>query len=109
MPVKRMITVRCTVLSPDGTDRLDREYKVEQDGEMTVLNVLEYIYHFLDSNIAFYSFCRQGLCGGCLVEVNGNRVLACKTPACDNMHIRPILDRGYLSKGDSSSGSQELF
>jgi succinate dehydrogenase/fumarate reductase-like Fe-S protein len=56
-----------------------------------VLDVLNRLYQERDPEIAFHSYCRQGLCAGCLVEVDGRRCLACRTPAHDDMEIRPVL------------------
>lgn len=90
--MKRIIKVHCAVLS--STDHMEyKDYEIEMEGEVTVLNVLEHIYHNLDGNLSFYSFCRQGLCGGCSVDVNGKLVLACKTPALEEMEIRPLGNR----------------
>ena len=91
--MKREIKVRCALLpSMPGEAGEDRDYELEMEGDVTVLNVLEHIYRFLDGELSFYSYCRQGLCGGCLVEVNGKRVMACKTPALDRMEIKPIVE-----------------
>jgi succinate dehydrogenase/fumarate reductase-like Fe-S protein len=68
-----------------------RDFEVEVEGEVTVLDVLKMLYR-QDDTISFYSYCRQGLCGGCVVELNGRRVLSCATPAQDVMEIRPIVE-----------------
>ena len=46
---------------------------------MTVMDVLDYIYHNLDHTLAYYrhSSCNLAVCGRCLVNMNGSPVLAC--------------------------------
>ena len=89
--VKRL-QVKCAVLADGGGGQMEyRDFEVDVEGEVTVLDVLKMLYR-RDEMISFYSFCRQGLCGGCAVELNGRRVLSCATPAQDVMEIRPILD-----------------
>ena len=91
--MKKKINVSCSVFTGTSNDHMAlKDFEVEVEGEATVLNVLEVLYEKCDADFAFYSFCRQGLCGGCLVEVNGKRVMACKTPAEDNMTILPVLE-----------------
>lgn len=89
----RKLKVRCAVPSPKTAEKMEyKEFEVDVEGEVTVLDVLKILYREKDEAIAFYSFCRQGLCGGCVVEINGRRVLSCTTPALDMMEIKPILD-----------------
>ena len=48
---------------------------------MTVMDVLDYIYHNLDHTLSYFrhSSCNQAICGRCLVKMNGKSVLACAT------------------------------
>lgn len=86
----RTIHVHCAIPTRLSREKEFREFSVEMEGDVSVLDVLEHIALHLDTEVTFYSFCRQGLCGGCLVTVNGKRVLACKTLALDEMTIDPI-------------------
>ena len=86
----RTIHVHCAIPTRLSREKEFREFSVEMEGDVPVLDVLEHIALHLDTEVTFYSFCRQGLCGGCLVTVNGKRVLACKTLALDEMTIDPI-------------------
>ncbi len=45
----------------------------------TVMDILDYVYSNLDHDLAYlkHSTCRQGLCGRCLVTLDGKQVLAC--------------------------------
>ena len=90
--MRRKLNVRCGLLAPGTQERFEyRTYEVEVDGEATVLDVLKIIYREKGAPVAFQSYCRQGLCGGCVVEVNGHRVLSCTTLAQDGMEISPVL------------------
>lgn len=57
-----------------------QEYQVEADTEnMTVMDLLDYIYENLDHSLAYYrhSTCNQGICGRCALKLNGKTVLSC--------------------------------
>jgi len=56
---------------------------------MRVTDVLNYIYQNLDSSLAFRYSCRGGLCGVCLLKVNGKACLACHRIAEKEMTIEP--------------------
>ena len=91
--MSRVLNVRCAVPSAqDGGNWEFRQYEVEVEGESTIMDVLKKLYQQQDHDIVFYSYCRQGLCAGCRVEVNGCRVLACQTLAESDIEIRPVLD-----------------
>jgi succinate dehydrogenase/fumarate reductase-like Fe-S protein len=51
----------------------------EWDTTITVMQALDYIYQRLDHTLAYYrhSACCQGICGRCVVKVNGKNALAC--------------------------------
>ncbi len=89
----KKLKVRCAVPCSDAAERMEyKEFEVDVEGEVTVLDVLKILYREKDETIAFHSFCRQGLCASCVVELNGRRVLSCATPALDGMEIKPILE-----------------
>jgi len=56
---------------------------------MRVTDVLNYIYQNLDQSLAFRYSCRAGLCGVCLLEVNGKACLSCHRIAEKEMTIEP--------------------
>ena len=45
----------------------------------TVMNILDYIQEHLDSSLSYYkhSACGHGICGRCILMVNGKSALAC--------------------------------
>ena len=98
----RTIHVHCAIPTRLSREKEFREFTVEMEGDGSVLDVLEHIALQLDTEVTFYSFCRQGLCGGCLVTLNGKRVLACKTLAPDEMTIDPIPTRPEENRTASS-------
>ncbi len=91
--MRRKLKVRCAIPSQEAAGGMEYKlFDVEVEGEVTVLDVLKMLYCEKDERIAFHSFCGQGLCAGCMVELNGRRVLSCVTLASDRMEIKPILD-----------------
>ena len=46
---------------------------------MTALDVIQYVYKYLDPTLAFRYECRHGICGTCGVMLNGKPVLSCST------------------------------
>lgn len=58
--------------------------------DLTVLNVLDYIYNELDPSLAFRGrLCTKGYCGGCGVMVNNRPCLPCQSLAAAEMTIEP--------------------
>ncbi|MBE0579847.1 (2Fe-2S)-binding protein [Devosia sp.] len=39
------------------------------------------------------AFCFMGICQECVVEIDGRRVEACRTPAVDGMHVHSLRNR----------------
>jgi succinate dehydrogenase/fumarate reductase-like Fe-S protein len=66
-----------------------QEYEVPFNPGWTVLDVLNYIYRELDGTLGYRFHCRSGVCVGCLIELNGNNILACKCLMEREMTIRP--------------------
>jgi len=91
MTGKGEITVRIRAWGQTGESAY-REYVIPVDGEMNVLNVLEYVHGQLDPTVSYKSSCRRGVCGACMVTINGKRRLACETVAEDGMTIDPFKD-----------------
>ena len=83
-----MREIRVTICrNQPGSGDFRQEYHVpaEEDEILSVMNVLEYIYQYIDGSLAFFSHaaCKQAACGKCLVKINGKVVLACKEKADD--------------------------
>jgi len=56
---------------------------------MRVTDVLNYVYQNIDSSLAFRYSCRAGLCGVCVLKVNGKVCMACHKIAEKEMTIEP--------------------
>jgi hypothetical protein len=67
-------------------------YDVPIESEMSVMDVLDYIYHNIDSTLAYYSHtaCRHGVCGRCTLIINGRASLACQTIVHEDIIIEPL-------------------
>jgi succinate dehydrogenase/fumarate reductase-like Fe-S protein len=70
------------------------EYEVPlaNDGNHTVMDVLDYIFTNLDGTLSYYrhSVCNQGICRRCALRVNGSVRLACTHRVWDeNLCIEP--------------------
>ena len=58
----------------------------------TVMTIIRYIHENLDPTLSFFSHCvcARGICGRCVMRVNGNPQLACAyVPESDNLTIEP--------------------
>lgn len=67
-------------------------YEVPLDDDLSVLNVLDYIYTKLDSSLAYYSHavCQHGMCGSCTLIVNGKQALICQTLVEGDITVEPL-------------------
>lgn len=91
---RQIITVR--IRRGAGGENSVAEYKVPVEAGESVLGVLQHIYDYLDSSLAFSCSCRIGLCSACLVRVNGQVVKACTTLADSDMLIEPYKDANRI-------------
>jgi len=67
------------------------EFNRKECGPM-VLDALNYVKNNLDSTLSYRRSCREGICGSCAMNINGNNTLAClcKIPEDGKMTIRPL-------------------
>jgi succinate dehydrogenase / fumarate reductase iron-sulfur subunit len=87
--------------SPDegGNPRLD-EYEIDLAacGPM-VLDALIHIKNDIDSTLTFRRSCREGICGSCAMNIDGNNTLACTKPIDDvkgDVKIYPLPHMGVV-------------
>lgn len=87
---------------PDTQIKKTDEFIIEDavcDG-MTVMSLLNYIALHIDHTLAYYrhSVCDHGICGRCILEVNGKVQLACITPikGCGQIHLAPVSSRTLI-------------
>lgn len=71
-------------------------YNIPFQEGMSVTNILEYIYENLDHSLAFFTLCKRGTCGRCLLNINGKNVLACLTEVKGDLEVRPLKKRKVI-------------
>ncbi len=71
------------------TDPRFETYKDIPYEGMRVTDVLNYIYQNIDNGLAFRYSCRAGLCGVCILKVNGKACMSCHKIAEKEMIIEP--------------------
>lgn len=72
----------------DKRPRFETYKNIPYEG-MRILDVIKYIYENLDSSLAFRYSCRAGLCGVCILKVNGKACMCCHKIAEKEMTIEP--------------------
>jgi succinate dehydrogenase/fumarate reductase-like Fe-S protein len=57
----------------------DYELPITREDRYTAMDVLQYVYDFLDTTLSFFSHsvCNHGICGRCTIRINGSTKLAC--------------------------------
>lgn len=86
-----MKTIKVCIKRSEGF----KEYTVETEEGMSVMDVLERIYDEQDNTLAFFRHeaCHQEACGKCLIRVNGKVCLACGHEAVeDELVLEPWSD-----------------
>ncbi len=70
---------------PDSGEnpRLDTYFVDLDDCGPMVLNALIWIKDNIDSTLTFRRSCREGICGSCSMNINGENTLACIRPIAD--------------------------
>ncbi len=74
----------------DNSDPKYDSYTFDYEHHPTILEVLKRIRDENDSTLAFRESCGLGKCGSCAVSMNGNPVLACRTPLDKEAVIEPL-------------------
>jgi succinate dehydrogenase/fumarate reductase iron-sulfur protein len=89
--LSRGITVRFLRFHPErDVEPYYQEYTVPLSFGMSVINILDYIYENIDGTLSYFTNCRRGLCGRCLVRVDGKPVLACKEMVTGDITVDPL-------------------
>ena len=72
---------------PETAELTPSEYEIDDavTGGMTVMDLLAYISKNIDPSLGYYSHsaCNHGVCGRCVLRVNGKPALACVTRVRD--------------------------
>lgn len=82
----QIVEVRIRMYSDNGQGDF-KAFPVPCEGEMNVLNALEYVHAHLDPSVSYRSSCRRGVCGGCSMTIDGKVRLACLTDLHDGIEI----------------------
>ncbi len=66
-------------------------YRVPLVKGFSVMGVLDYIYEELDGTLAYHSHeaCLRGVCGRCMMIINGEAGLACQTLVQGDLTLEP--------------------
>lgn len=87
-----------------------QKYVVPCEGKMSVLQVMRYIYKRLDQTLAFRNYqCYKGVCGACMVNLNGKPVRACHTLVEPGKEITIEPVRGYRLIRDLAVDFKEII
>lgn len=93
------IKVKCFRFDPSLEEKPRyQDYQVPVDTEMSVLDVLDYIYENLDASLAYRrnNACNRGLCGECVLRINGKAQLACQQLVSCDLLIEPVSKKNVL-------------
>jgi len=87
----KVIKVECFRFNPErDAAPFYQTYEVPLDGEMRVLDCLEYIREHLDPTLAFFVNCKRGGCGRCTMRVNDHPKLACLEIVNEDFRVEPL-------------------
>ncbi len=60
-----------------------KEYEVEAEEGMAVLDAVRYVEQYIDTNLAVRWNCKAARCGSCAAEIDNRPALMCKTRVAD--------------------------
>jgi succinate dehydrogenase/fumarate reductase-like Fe-S protein len=90
---EKKITARVFRLDPsvDSEPHYDA-YEVPLEEGMSAMDVLDYIYQYLDGTLAYYDHagCALGICARCTGRINGKAGLFCQAPVSGDVTLDPI-------------------
>ena len=87
---EKSIIIRVRRFDPANEQKPEiRSYRIPYVPGMSVSDALSRVNENYGDALAHLVSCRQGMCGCCLVRVNGQPCLACCTPAADNLSVEP--------------------
>lgn len=93
----KVIKVECFRFNPERDAAPYYEtFEVPHEGEMRVLDYLEYIREHLDPTLAFFVNCKRGVCGRCTMRVNGRPKLACLEVVGEDFRVEPLKTDGVI-------------
>jgi succinate dehydrogenase / fumarate reductase, iron-sulfur subunit len=92
---KRLREFKVYRWNPDDGEnpRLDTFFVDLDDCGPMILDAILWIKNKVDPTFAFRRSCREGICGSCSMNINGQNALACTTPIADysgTITLRPL-------------------
>lgn len=88
---RKSITIRVQRFDPAvEPEPTIRSYRIPYSPGMSVSDALRLVNEHFGDALAYLVSCRQGICGTCLVKVNGQPRLACCTSVEDNLTVAPV-------------------
>ncbi len=78
---------------PDGTSnpRMDTYFVDRDDCGPMVLDAIIWIKAKIDSTLTFRRSCREGICGSCAMNMNGQNGLACTSSIDDSINAKGVV------------------
>ena len=91
------MNVKIFRFNPDSGETTYSDYSLPFGAErgFTVLSIIRYIHENLDPTLSFFVHCAcgRGICGRCVMEINGKMQLACAcVPDSGDLTIKPRND-----------------
>jgi succinate dehydrogenase / fumarate reductase iron-sulfur subunit len=84
-----------------------QSYRLPYSPGMSVSDALHLVNEVYGEALAYLVYCRQGICGSCLVKVNGLRRLACCTPVEDDLTVEPAFPNLTIKDLVTKKGTAE--
>ena len=106
---KRSITIRVQRFDPAAEPEPEiQSYRIPYSPGMSVSDVLRLVNERSGDALAYLVSCRQGICGCCLVKVNGQHRLACCTPVEGNLTVEPAFPNLVIKDLVTRKGAVEI-
>ena len=104
----KTITIRVQRFDPavDPEPRI-KSYRIPYSPGMSVGDALRLVNEVYGEALAYLVYCRQGICGSCLVKVNGQRRLACSTPVEGDLTVEPAFPHLVIKDLVTKKGTVE--
>ncbi len=92
MKMEERITVKVRRFTSSTDEKAEYQvYDVPVVPGSSVMDVLDYIHDCLDGTLAYrrHAACRRGVCGKCMILINGKPGLVCQTVVTGDLSLEP--------------------
>jgi succinate dehydrogenase/fumarate reductase-like Fe-S protein len=94
---QKRVKIRIRKCSPlEGKQEEYVTYEIPLQAGWSVTNVLKYINETLDGGLAHYISCRRGVCGECVVRMDGRPKLACMEIVTGDVTLEPVSEERVI-------------